>query len=253
MRRLRLIIAATALLGIMPEILQAQDRFFAYSYSSPNIPMGGVDIEPWITYYWNSSGTKRIYYQRLEVEYGITNWVQSSFYFNYKQKFINGVVKTSTSFSHALKFSLSNPSIRLVGFAFYFEYYLGSTFTELETRIILDKWWGNNKLVVNLIPEIEWVYTGSPITGEVTTSKKEEFRIEYDYTHIVRLKKPLLSIGLEGVMSYEKRECQNSFVCPSLLCATTGPRAGAFITSTIGYDLITRSAYQLRFILGVTF
>ncbi len=252
-KKATLIMGTIAMISFISVTLQAQDRFFAYSYSSPNVPMGGVDIEPWITYYWNNSGTKRVYSQRLEVEYGITNWLQSSFYFNYKQKFINGAVETSTSFSHALKFSFSNPSIRPVGLAFYFEYYLGSTFTELETRLIIDKWWGNNKVVINLIPEIEWEYEKDPASEKVTSVRKEEFRIEYGYTHIVRLKKPLVSIGVEGLAGYEDNKWETLFIGPALLWATTGTRAGSFIASTIGYDLISKSAYQLRFILGITF
>ena len=238
---------------VVASVASAQDRFFAYSYSSPNVPMGGVDIEPWITYYWKTDGSARTYFQRLEVEYGITNWLQSSFYFNYKQKFVNGKVSTSTSFSHALKFSVFNPSVHPVGFAFYFEYYLGATFTEVESRVIIDKWWGNNKAVINLIPEIEWEYEKDPVSGEIYSSRKQEFRIEYGYTHIVRLKKPLISIGFEGLAGYEDNEWETLFMGPALLWATTGNRAGAFIASTLGYDFIGKNAYQLRFILGITF
>ncbi len=153
-------------------MLRAQDRFFAYSYNSPNLLPGGVDIEPWITFKWNGSNSrlKRTYEQRLEFEFGLFKWLQTSFYLN--QKATAYILKdtlrrnSSFSFSHALKFWLLNPSVHPIGLSFYLEYYLYPQETELEFKIITDKWFNRHILVANLTGEYAFEYEAGELEPE---------------------------------------------------------------------------------------
>ena len=186
----------------------AQDRHFAWSYNSPVVGKGNVDIEVWNTY---SFGRKDYYYsalrQRLEFEFGVTDKVQTSFYLNSKHETIGpkdtseaiGLTKSSEfSFSNAWKFYLLNPSVHPVGLSAYVEYYLAQGEIELEGKLMVDKFTEKSRYVFNSTLEYEIEFEPEAEDGKITTETEKEIKIENALGYMYH-PKPNFGLGLEIV------------------------------------------------------
>lgn len=145
-------------------ILQAQDRFFTYTYQSNVLNKGQKEIEVWNTF---RTGREN-YYSRLdnrtEFEIGLGGKLQTAFYLNLTSitTTIDYVTEKSleteneTSFSNEWKLKLLDPVANSIGLALYAEYSIGSNEYELESKIILDKRVNKFTIASNIIYEIEF-------------------------------------------------------------------------------------------------
>lgn len=167
---------------------EAQDRYFAHTYTSTILPKGAIDFELWHT---SRVGHKNQFYhaqdQRMELEFGLgKNW-QTAFYFNrFQQRFSSDSNETETSneigFSNEWKVKLLDPVKNKIGLALYGEWGIkGGDELELETKIILDKSFGRNLFALNIVGEHErefqWKNGGTTSEGE----NKVELDLGYMY------------------------------------------------------------------------
>ena len=178
----------------------AQDRQFARTYQSTVLPKGAFDVEM-----WNTFRTGRNYFynrldQRLELEYGVTDKFQNAFYLNathkakgLKDSAVSGIEKESEfSFSHEMKWQLSNPSADKLGFGLYTEYTIASNEVELEGKILIDKKTEKNIFAYNLVGEYEMEWEVEKGETEIA----QEIKIENDLGYM-RMFKPTFGLGLE--------------------------------------------------------
>lgn len=145
---------------ILISSIQAQDRYFARTYTSNVLPKGSFDIELWHTSRFGHAGE---YFhamdQRVEYEVGLGGNVQTAFYFNRFQKSISDSAdeinqSTEFGFSNEWKWRVSKPASK-IGVALYGELGIKGDELELETKLILDKSFGKNLVALNIIYELE--------------------------------------------------------------------------------------------------
>src|SRR5437763_9699465 len=107
---------------------EAQDRYFARTYTSNVLPKGNFDIELWHT---SRFGHEDQFYhamdQRMEYEVGLGQNLQTAFYFNrYQESFSNSLDqiehKNEIGFSNEWKWKFSDPSQNKIGAALYGEF-----------------------------------------------------------------------------------------------------------------------------------
>lgn len=177
----------------------AQDRYFAYTYTSNVLPKGDIDVELWHT---SRIGHLNQFYhgqdQRLETEFGLgRNW-QTAFYFNrFQTRASQGPSGTETSaelgFSNEWKVKLSDPSQNRLGFSLYGEWGIkGGDELELETKAILDKSMGKSLLALNIVGEHEreWGWEN----GATKTGKENSIELDLGYMYNVST---ALGLGFE--------------------------------------------------------
>lgn len=180
--------------------LHAQDRFFAWTYTSNVLPKGRIDLELWHTSRFGHKG--QFYHgqdQRMEFEMGLGKGLQTALYFNhYQQRFSEGTDGTSTKseigFSNEWKWKLSDPSTNKLGLALYGEWGIkGGDEVELETKVILDKYIGKSLFAFNGIVEFEkeFEWENASVVHDGLESP-----VELDFAYLYNLK-PNLGIGFE--------------------------------------------------------
>lgn len=168
--------------------VQAQDRYFGYTYTSNVLPKGAIDVELWHT---SRIGHLNQFYhgldQRLEAEFGLgKNW-QTAFYFNrYQTRFSSGTDGTQTSseigFSNEWKVKLSDPNQNKLGFSLYGEWGIkGGDELELEAKAILDKSFGKHLLALNIVGEQEKEFEWKNNASEAEKENKMELDFGYMY------------------------------------------------------------------------
>jgi len=160
----RSLIPASALLLavglLLPSLAQASDRRFTYTYESPVVQKGTVELEPWFT---ASMGRDTYYFrldQRLELEWGLAKGVQTAFYLNFRAQAHDegGVLVKETAFrgfSNEWKFSLLDPVADPLGLGLYVEFGIQPHEVELEVKLLLDKAVGPALLAFNAVGEVE--------------------------------------------------------------------------------------------------
>lgn len=181
---------------------QAQDRYFARTYTSNVLPKGAIDLEFWHT---SRFGHQNQFFhaqdQRIEAEFGLGKNLQTAFYFNYFHKRLsetnNGTVTSSElGFSNEWKLKLSDPSVNKIGSALYFEAGIkGGDELELESKIILDKYVGKSLFAFNGVVEFEkeFEWKNGSVQSDGWSSP-----IEFDFAYMYNIK-PAFGIGLEVV------------------------------------------------------
>jgi len=192
---------------------QAQDRIFNYVYQSTVLNKGQKEIEVWNTISWEKTNFFREFDHRLEFEMGLCKNLQTSFYLNLnttsefsigKKLVLNNSVvseqndtsiKTGSefSFSNEWKYKLSDPVANFLGSALYAEIALGTTETEFEVKLILDKQINKFFTTLNLVG----VYG---IVKELNNGKAEnerEYSAEINYGLSYKLGNHV-HIGLEA-------------------------------------------------------
>lgn len=144
-----------------PHHAAASDRLFAFTYETPALQRGQVEIEPWLT---ASVGRDAYYFRldhRMELEWGLGANVQTAFYLNFRvqaEDLGGGVMKKETKFrgfSNEWKFSLLDPVADPLGLALYAEVGVQPHEIELEGKLLLDKAFGPVMVAVNVIGELE--------------------------------------------------------------------------------------------------
>jgi hypothetical protein len=209
----------------------AQDRQFVYTYQSLTLPKGAKDLEVWNTY---RTGRKYLYNrvdQRIELEVGLTDKLQTSVYLNSESKTfqshydtLGGIPDTNLyalysehafSFSSEWKLRLSDPVADRIGSALYGELTFGTTEVELEGKLILDKKTDKNIFALNLVGEYEMEFEAERDEIEVEQEVKPEIDLSY-----MRMLSKHIGLGLEarynGVVVKGKMEHSALFGGPTL-------------------------------------
>ena len=154
----KLLLSVSLVLAV--SICFSQDRNFGRTYTTTILPKGNFDIELWHTSRFGHEGE---YFhgidQRMEYEVGLGKNVQTAFYFNRYQisrSDSNGRINQATEigFSNEWKWKVTKPTSR-IGVALYGELGVKGDELELESKLILDKYFGKSILAFNAVLEIE--------------------------------------------------------------------------------------------------
>lgn len=168
----------------------AQDRYFARTYTSNVLPKGAIDLEVWHTSRFGHSG--QFYHaqeQRMELELGLGSQLQTAFYFNhYQKRFSEGADGTSTSseigFSNEWKLKLGKPTAK-TGKAIYAEWGIkGGDEIELELKAIFDRSFGKHLLAFNAIGEYEKEFEWE---NNATHANAWEGRVEMNLAYLYNI------------------------------------------------------------------
>lgn len=152
---------------------RADEPVFGFIYTTDLLPKGKTEVEQWLTWRHQKAGG---YYDQLEnrteFSYGVTDAFQLSGYLNYNwtrafHNAVNGTTTPPEQFSdfnagpddrfEAARFvgvslegvyRILSPYTDPVGLAVYFEPTIGPNFREFETRVILQKNFLDDRLIV---------------------------------------------------------------------------------------------------------
>ena len=180
----------------------SQDRSFGRTYTSNVLPKGAIDVEFWHTSrFGHESQFFHAQDQRMEVEFGLGKNLQTAFYFNrFQTRFSEANNGTITSneigFSNEWKLKLSDPVANKIGAALYAEATIkGGDEVELETKIILDKYFGKSLFAFNGVTSFEKEFAWQ---NNSVKSNGWNTPVEFDLAYMYNLK-PSLGLGLEVV------------------------------------------------------
>jgi len=163
----------------------AEESQFGYVYTTDLLPKGAKEIEQWLT--WRNKKIAGVYDQlegRTEFEYGVSDRLQVALYANYAwarayhngpdgattppEQFADKNVNADAHWSGKRFVGVSGEAIYRVlspytdgvGLAFYVEPTVGPSFRELETKIILQKNFLDDRLTTafNFTYAPEWRY-----------------------------------------------------------------------------------------------
>lgn len=168
-----LCLSAAAAATAVAQPAAATERRFTYTYQSATLNAGQRELEPWTTFRMGRDNFYNRVDNRVEVEFGVTDRLQTSWYLN-----LSGVTERSpnpnalgnytrqSSVEHGgvsweLKYKLLDPVADPLGMAVYFEATAGPAEAELEGKLIFDKQIGKLLLALNLFGEQEWEFDPS--------------------------------------------------------------------------------------------
>ncbi len=244
-----------ALLLLTP-LLHANERRFAYTYETPTLPAGAVEIEPWTTLVPQDAGALS-FRHRLEFELGVSNRVMTALYFNWR-----GDVGDFawSGVSNEWKWNVLSRAIQPVGLALYAEAQIGPEEAELEAKILLDVEKGPFVVAVDLVGEWEGKReTELADDGTLTARLVPEFLVQGYVAASYELKNRLAG-GVEVRSSTRLPEAQGAqttlFVGPALSYRSTGwwvaltPLFPAFHVVPEGDALIDDHPWEGRLLLG---
>jgi hypothetical protein len=184
MKRLAVVAAALCLLSSAVPVA-AEESQFAYTYTTDLLPKSKTEAEQWLTWrHQKSQGQFEVWEGRTELEYGVTDRFQMAGYLNYAMThaFHNAPDGTTTppeSFADTQPgpddhfndsrfvgvsvegiYRILSPYTDPIGFAVYLEPTIGRNLRELETRLIFQKNFLEDRLIVasNILLEQEGRY-----------------------------------------------------------------------------------------------
>jgi hypothetical protein len=240
--------------------VHADNKKFARSYSAYTLPSQAVEFEFWQTARIDKG--MGFYYRwqpRFEVEYGVTDRLTTSMYFNFDEvkSSDNPIPSKPLSLSNTsleFRYRLTNPGEFFVDPALYFEFGYGGDEISYEPKILLSKRLDRFEAVVNIVSEIE----RKPAESE----SESEFEIAAGLAYELN---PNIFIGLEFRNHrnfeniYEEEKNQASFFGPTIsfhkeklylvINFLTQISGGPIKTNNL--DLDGHEKYEIRAILGV--
>lgn len=195
----KIILVIIAVLITFSNNIYSQDRVFARTYQSLTLPKGSKDIEFWNTLHTGRANLYRKLKQRLEMEVGITDNLQTAFYLNLQQKVSaesgnSELEATEVSFSNEWKYKLMDPVADPFGLALYSEYTVVAHELELELKLILDKKIDNNYFAFNATYEPEWAWSVLKNNESISLSTTCDLNLGYMY-----FVKNNLGLGMEAI------------------------------------------------------
>ena len=159
--------------SLLPSLCHADEPLFGFAYTTDLLPRGQWEIEQWsTTRFTKEGGTFWLQENRTELEYGVTDRFQFSIYQNYDSTaaFQNGPYGATTTpepFSYDVPgvndryqrsryigtsgeaiVRILSPYTHAVGLALYSEPTFGPGFIESENRVILQKNFRDDRLVL---------------------------------------------------------------------------------------------------------
>ncbi|HEX4985164.1 MAG TPA: DUF6662 family protein [Burkholderiales bacterium] len=152
----------------------AEESQFAYVYTTDLLPKGAKEVEQWATWrHGRSQGDFDVLEGRTEVEYGVTDKFQAALYANYAwartyHNNVDGTTAPPESFAEAFPgaddkfvdskfvgvslegiYRVLSPYTDPVGLAIYLEPTVGKDLWEMETRLILQKNFLDDRLITS--------------------------------------------------------------------------------------------------------
>lgn len=180
-----LLLAAFFALGISGQA-HAEESLFSYVYTTDLLPQGQKEVEQWLTHrHGKSRGSYDVWEGRTAIEYGVTDRFQVAMYANYEKTNANrnnvdGTTLAPESFAdysydansrfnesrfQGLSFEgiyrIWSPYTDPIGLALYFEPTVGPNLRELESKVIVQKNFLDDRLVfagnLTLAQEMRWM------------------------------------------------------------------------------------------------
>ena len=238
----------------------ADRRYFGRSYLAYTLPSGALEFELWNT--GRIGKDMGYFYQfqpRFEFEYGITDQLSASLYFNFDQITSEQNSFDSKPFGYSsssleLRYRLLSPNEFLIDPALYFEFAYGGDELEYEFKIILSKRIGNFITALNINSEIERNIIENEkesvfeITGGAMFDLNANFAFGFEFRN---------HRGYEGV--YDEEESQATFLGPTINFQTESffitfnflTQVAGTPSSNSNFDLIRHEKYEFRTILGI--
>lgn len=238
----------------------ADRRYFGRSYLAYTLPKGAFEFELWNTgRIGKDMGFFYRFQPRFEFEYGVTDRLSASLYFNFDQITSENNLFDSKplgfeSTSLELRYRLTNPDEIFVDPALYFEFAYGGDKVEYESKVIFSKRLGNFIGALNVNSEIE----REVIEGENESAFEVTAGLMYDVN-------PNFSIGLEfrndrgyeGI--YEEEESQATFLGPTVNLQTESfyitfnflSQVAGSPSTRNNLDLLHHEKFEFRTILGI--
>lgn len=222
------LLAAGALCAALSGNAFAEESQFAFVYTTDLLPKGAKEIEQWVT--WRHKKISGYYDQlegRTEFEYGLTDRFQVALYANYNwsrayhngpfgattppEQFSDRSVDPDARWSDRRFSGLSfegiyrvlSPYTDAIGLALYVEPTIGPSFRELETKLILQKNFLDDRLVTafNFTYAPEWRYLEDP-DNPSARNWQEETDVNLNFAASYRFM-PNWSLGAEFVNERE--------------------------------------------------
>jgi hypothetical protein len=238
----------------------ADRRYFGRSYLAYTMPVGEFEFELWNTgRIGKDMGFFYRFQPRFEFEYGVTDRLSASLYFNFDQITSDGNAFGSKplgfeSTSIELRYRLTNQNEIFVDPALYFEFAYGGDKIEYESKAIFSKRLGNFIGVLNLSSEIEREVieeeneSAFEITGGLMYDVNPNFAFGFEFRN---------DRGYEGI--YDEEESQATFLGPTVNLQTESFYITFnFMTQVAGspstgnnLDLLHHEKFEFRTILGI--
>ena len=188
----------------------ANERHFAFTYETTTSPAGSIEGEQ--TTFWESGRGFDTFTFKQELEFGITDRFQLSFYlFNFEHAREDGVSSNQWAGSGIEGiYQLSDPNKSFLGSALYFETILNDRDLELEGKILLQKNFGPLILAYNGVIEAHWEDGYQNRVGVLEQTLGLSYQVQ-----------PSFSVGLEAKQEVAYENWQDSqgnavFVGPNL-------------------------------------
>ena len=256
---------------------QASERLFGYVYETETLPKGGIEYEQWLTYRnAKSQGNYTRWDLRHELEYGLTDVLQTSFYINHTLVDQEGVEDLnedgtvnvldqesewefkgiSSEWIYNVLSAYSDP----IGLALYFEGTVSETEGELEQKLLLQKNFFDDKLVVAINAVVEEEFDLETGNSDVEGKCEVSGGIAYKIT-------PKFSLGIEAKNqrvypdNFDFEEHSVWFVGPNVhygdsrwfATVTVLPQVSGHPDQGNGQNFDDNERIEVRLIAGVTF
>ena len=238
----------------------ADRRFFGRSYLAYTLPASSFEFELWNT---GRIGKNIGYYYRFqprfEFEYGVTDRLSMSLYFNFNQTTARNNSFQSKAFGFSstsleLRYRFTNPGEFIADPAIYFEFAYGGDELEFESKLIFSRWIGDFITTLNINSEIERSVIEAKnesvfeITGGVMYNLYSDFAFGIEFRN---------HRGYENI--YGEEESQATFLGPTINYQTNSFYITInFIAQVAGspatnkdLELNDHEKYEFRTILGV--
>jgi hypothetical protein len=239
----------------------ATERRFGYVYGSGVLIPGDVELESWTTARLGRSTFYDRFDERLELEVGLTERLQTAFYLNFAGLAEDTMGVRVHEFelegvSSEWKLKLLDPVADPIGLALYWELSAGPTEVELEAKVILDRRFGRFLAALNVVGayELEFAEVGV-LEGEA------ELEIDAGFGVFIT---PALFAGLElrnhNAISADGWEYSVLFLGPTFSFAqptwwmslSLMPQVGAIAGATEGpFNLADHERLEARLLFGI--
>jgi hypothetical protein len=240
---------------------RADRRFFARSYTSYTLPAKALELEIWNTgKFGKDAGSFYRWQPRVEFEYGVTDRLTTSIYFNFDETRTKNNNYSSKSFSFTstsleFRYRLSEIGQYLVDPTLYGEIYFGGDKIKYEPKLFLTKRFQNFIGVINLNSEIERDIANQQTSSEFEITGGLAYEFNANFAAGIELRQHLKYSKI-----YDSKKAQAFFVGPTvniqtekfyftinLITQINGTPAG-----NKNLDLINHEKYEIRTILGIS-
>jgi hypothetical protein len=188
------LLAAAGVLTARPA--SASERRFTYTYESATLGQGERELEPWTTFRVGRDHYHSQLENRLELEVGLTDRLQTSWYLNLSSTTedvdtaggLSRQSSQSVGVSWEWKYKLLDPVADPIGMAIYFEGEGSPSEAAAEGKLILDKRIGDVLVAMNLVGEYEWDFSSG------TTEREKFLEADVGAAYFVT---PSIAVGAE--------------------------------------------------------